>query len=614
MMLHESATPEPVRSSYHDRGDALAAAMPLSTIAAATFTSRLEPMTSNRSALPPLILLLPCVAVSLFFILAYWEHTLEDAMISFRYALRIAEHYPLGYWNRVGPAVEGYTSLLWVWILSLAGPKVDAITTLSKVCGVCAYLGIPTALIVIGSRRVLLPTVEERAFRRACSFAALATLLYIPLIWYAAIGMETTLFTLLITAVMLAPVTVDDVPTLTALNVLAITTRPDGTVFVLCSVLSFLVLDRYNKPRRAYVLALAALAIAALFIWRVAYYGYPMPNTYYAKAGGAGLMHVTAGIHYVGTWALSHPFLILPPLALLVVTRFGRRQPLSALFLTLLGTLCIYGLLIIKVGGDDYAAFPYWRHALQITPLLSFLTFYSLEQLQAPSRTTAAVLACFFVWPLLGLVPNAQSANLRDHAFDGLRRDHLLANQPFNPFFIWMRSLTDARTVVSTSLAGELPLAVDAIHIDVLGLNDEFIAHHGSFDPQGVIDSKSDMSYVMSRRPDIVEGYVAASSILQQRPLSELIEARPKMVMEMFTNEVFRNEYVFVTNAPYKLFDRAIFMRKDYYEERMRRGDVLQAIPVMQVLDSYGGLGRIATTTGGFEKQPSVLSREQAAH
>lgn len=76
-------------------------------------------MTNNRSALPPLILLLPCVAVSLFFVVAYWGHTLEDAMISFRYALRFAEHYPLGYWNRVGPAVEGYTSMLWVWILCL---------------------------------------------------------------------------------------------------------------------------------------------------------------------------------------------------------------------------------------------------------------------------------------------------------------------------------------------------------------------------------------------------------------------------------------------------------------------------------------------------------------
>ncbi len=570
---------------------------------------RLESMTFNRSALPSPILLLPCAAVSLFFILAYWEHTLEDAMISFRYALRIAEHYPLGYWNRVGPAVEGYTSMLWVWILSLAGPRVDAITTLSKISGVIAYLGIPTALILIGGRRVLLPGVEERAFRRACSFAALATLLYLPLIWYAAIGMETTLFALLVTAVMLAPVTVDDLPTLTALNVLAITTRPDGTVFVLCSALSFLVIDKDNRPRRAYVLVFAVLAIAALFIWRVAYYGYPMPNTYYAKAGGAGLMHVTAGIHYVGTWALSHPFLILPPAALLIATRLGRRNDLPPLFLAILGTLCVFGLMIIKVGGDDYAAFPYWRHALQITPVLSFLTFYSLEQLQASSGVTALVLASFFVWPLLGLVPNVQSANLRDHAFDGLRRGRPMANQPFNPFFLWMRPLTDSRTLISTSLAGELPLAVDATHIDALGLNDEFIAHHGGFDPHGTIDSKSDMTYVMSRRPDIVEGYVSASSILRRLPLSELIKTRPKMVMDMFTNDLFRNEYVFVTNAPYSSFDRAIFMRKDFYEQLVRRGDPLRAIPVAEVLDAYGELRRVAATVddhGGVARKAPV--------
>jgi hypothetical protein len=73
------------------------------------------------------------------------------------------------------------------------------------------------------------------------------------------------------------------------------------------------------------------------------------------------------------------------------------------------------------------------------------------------------------------------------------------------------------------------------------------------------------------------------------------MKTRPKMVMDMFSNEVFRNDYVFVTNAPYQFFDRAIFMRKDFFEGRLRRGDRLQAISVQQALDAYGELGRVVT-------------------
>jgi hypothetical protein len=117
------------------------------------------------------------------------------------------------------------------------------------------------------------------------------------------------------------------------------------------------------------------------------------------------------------------------------------------------------------------------------------------------------------------------------------------------------------------------------------------------------------MTYVMSRRPDIVEGYVSASSILRRLPLSELIKTRPKMVMDMFTNDLFRNEYVFVTNAPYSSFDRAIFMRKDFYEQLVRRGDPLRAIPVAEVLDAYGELRRVAATVddhGGVARKAPV--------
>jgi arabinofuranosyltransferase len=541
----------------------------------------------SASIAVPMTLVVLGILFSALVLSIYGEHLLDDAMISFRYALRLSEHYPIGFWNREGPPVEGYTSALWVWLLSFAGPDVSRITTAAKAYGLICYLAIPASLLFLSRTETSPSELDPEAFKEACRYSAVATLVYIPLAWYATTGMETTLYALLITLVVFAPIRVHNVIVISLLNLLLITVRPDGILFAGGSAAYFLIFDSANRKRRVFILAYCLTMFGVVLVSRYLYFGEPMPNTYYAKAGGVGLMHVEYGLQYVGAWAISHWYLLIP-LGLLTGRLLRRpHDTISGRFPVAVGAgLLVYAALIIRVGGDNYAAFPLWRHAVQLMPLIFFLTFYALAVLRANRGIKLSMLLCIAALPVFMLLPTSQSKLLQEQAREGLHRAHFFSNRPFNPFFVWMRSISSDNTLISTSLAGELPLAVDATCIDSLGLNDEFIAHHGTFDPRGPVDSKSDMNYVISRRPDIIEGYMSATSILQGKKYSELIAVsrRTQMLQTLLSNHYFKENYMFVTNAPYQYFDRALFVHKDFLQKSVRSGIPLEAVPVSQAI------------------------------
>ena len=116
----------------------------------------------------------------------------------------------------------------------------------------------------------------------------------------------------------------------------------------------------------------------------------------------------------------------------------------------------------------------------------------------------------------------------------------------------------------------------------MLGLNDRHIAKKGTFEKQGPVDSKIDVAYVLRRNPDVIDGYVAATDLLKNRCPDAFKGWRAEMLGQMFASPNFRQNYYFVTNAPYHLLDRAIFVRASFYARA--RGQGMQAIPVNQLV------------------------------
>jgi len=53
------------------------------------------------------------------------------------------------------------------------------------------------------------------------------------------------------------------------------------------------------------------------------------------------------------------------------------------------------------------------------------------------------------------------------------------------------------------------------------------------------------------------------------------------MILEMVTSPTFQREYVFVRNAPYTGLDRAVFLRRDFWEAHPRRAE-LDCVPIAE--------------------------------
>ena len=471
--------------------------------------------------------------------------TLDDAYITFRYARHLAEGYGLGAWNRTGERVEGYSSLLWTLMLGGAAWLGLDVRIASKVFGTAAAL---TVIAVLFRRRDDRPAVLTGVFLA----------LYLPFTLYAASGMEAVAFTSLVTLALVGPAQWQPI-----VAPLLIAMRPEGALVAGLDVLAL----AWRRERWRWIAATAIAAgvtLMAIAVHRWIAYGALAPNTYYAKVAGGGIGHVQLGLSYVGGWMLAHaviiPFLVIGAFA---VIRAGDRRGLTCL--TLAVAFIVY---MASAGGDPPSAFPAWRQFVHVAPAWVLVAMTGLTAVVRGRR-----------WRQVGAaVALTLAADL------GV----LLANRGGGPrpgnavYYAWIASVARPTTTISSSYGGALPYIVDGVHIDALGLNTPHIARHGTFDPDGPQDSKTDMRWVIEQRPDIVEGYLSGLALLRGAGPDEIIGARRrKMILEMVSSPRFQREYVFVRNAPYDGMDRAVFLRRDFWEAHPRR-DTLDCVPVAE--------------------------------
>ena len=493
------------------------------------------------------MLLLAFAAISITTALAVIlsRATLDDAYITFRYARHLAEGYGFGAWNHVGEHVEGYSSLLWMLLLAGAARLGVDVPTASKV------LGIAAALIVIGA-------LVSRRDDRPAFLAGLFLALYVPFLLYAASGMEAVAFTCLVTLALIGPAAWQPIvaPLLVAM-------RPEGALVTAIDVLAL----AWRGERRRWIVATAAtggLTFAAIAVHRWVTYHAFAPNTYYAKVADGGIGHVKLGAVYVGGWMIAH-LLVVAFLVIGAVTVWRARDRRGV---TCLALLLAYICYMASAGGDPPTAFPLWRQFVHVAPAWVLVAMTGLASIlrHRPWTQVAAVVGLALA-ANLGIVLVQGRGGPRPGALD---------------YVAWLTSLSTPTTTISSSYGGALPFLVDAVHIDALGLNTPYIARHGTFDPDGPQDSKTDMRWVVEQRPDIIEGYLSGKALLRGGNPNEIVGSlRRKMVLEMVSSPRFQRDYVFVRNAPYDRMDRAAFLRADFWKTHPRR-DMLDCVPVNQ--------------------------------
>jgi len=313
------------------------------------------------------------LAVAAAFAQAWWlRWTCDDAYISFRYAQHFVEGHGLVFnLDPLEAPVEGYTNFAWTMWLALGmllGFTGDAIAGWASLWGALCHGGTVMLLASIAWRasggRAVVPIA-------ACAFAAVHHAASL-----APAGLETAMFTLLVTVLLRFTLDLRCVQKawlMGFVGVLLAMTRPDGGLFVAIAglfVLSDSVRRRAPRLLVAYVVPFVVTFVPYL-IWRRLYYGYWVPNTFFAKS--AADPYPSQGLLYV--WEFLKCYYALIPVVLLPLF-YAIRKPdlLSSVsgwlgrrpHLVILAFVLPYVAFVAWVGGD----FMFARFLVPVLPAL----------------------------------------------------------------------------------------------------------------------------------------------------------------------------------------------------------------------------------------------------
>jgi len=320
----------------------------------------------------------------------------DDAFISFRYSKHLAEGHGLRYNVGEDPPVEGYTNFLWVLVLTpleaMGWATPVWARVLSAACGVVLVWRV-TRFLALGLDLPWLGLIASALF-----FATLP-----PVAVWSTSGLATlpnALLFFLVFEFLLGTTRPRGLAGGMAC-VLLILIRADGFVWVagligLTALEALLRRDRTAIKPLVLCTVISAVALGGLIGFRLAYFGWAMPNTFYAKVGFNATIF-ERGWKYLVSFLLALPHLPLAVVAgVAVVWRRGSDWPVARqVALIALGT---FGYAVI-VGGDFMAM---WRLFVPTMPFVAILFGVAIRRLCA---RPVAVLGCAVSAVVLSLLP-----------------------------------------------------------------------------------------------------------------------------------------------------------------------------------------------------------------
>jgi hypothetical protein len=274
--------------------------------------------------------------------------------------------------------------------------------------------------------------------------------------------------------------------------------RPEGTLALAVVVVVLVVgLVREGKGLRAFsdatkVLGAAIAVYAPWELFRVVYYGSYVPNTFFAKSGGAPSWMIERGATYLLDAATKGPLVPLV-LAIIIVPRAFRKFEVLAPSAVALA----FVLFTLWVGGDYL---PFGRFVVPVIPLLAFAAAAAFDEMaNRLSIGAARALACIVC--LAGLL--AHFGETRVRAFENATQRYAIAAA-------WLRDHATSEMLVATPAAGIIGWTTKAHVLDEFGLTDAYTARH--LDPH--LDAaklrapagheRGNADYLLERSPDVV--------------------------------------------------------------------------------------------------------------
>lgn len=416
----------------------------------------------------------------------------DDAYIGFRYLDNWLHGVGLVY--NPGERVEGYTNFLWIVLLAplrLLGLELELASL---------FLSLPALALIIWA---VFRTASTLAGRTGAGLAgALLVASSTHLAQWTTSGMETTCFAALIAlANQQLALRRRHSARSSLLFALAVLTRPPGALLAAVAFAAAVPWRGQERVQALRRLAGPALLFAAIplahLAFRLAYYGLPLPNTFYAKLSGDLPSLIPMGLTYLERFLVSGGIVLIgcPLLGLL------ERRSYNWVMLALVGQIIAYLAYVVWIGGDY---FPFHRFVAPIIPTLAVLAGVGLEaaaQRFGPrgERTLpAGALLLAIVQVGLSYGSSEQRA----------LRQVVIARHERELVSVWLKSHLPPDTMLAINAAGIIPYRTGMPTVDMLGLNDRHIARApvgpGGDSQTFVGHFKHDGEYVCSRAPDVV--------------------------------------------------------------------------------------------------------------
>jgi len=419
----------------------------------------------------------------------------DDAFISYCYARNLAEGKGLVF--NPGERVEAYSNFLYVllmapafWVTNNDGAYFFSIS-LNLMFACAAFL-----LFVADLRKRL---GESSALAGALLFA-LCLLLWVAV----ASGLETPLVLAIAIAIWVMTEQVASEPTPRAVYLLCLAmvasllARADG--FIIVGVALFYLLLKRQFRALAVCASVVVAAMGIYELWRVIYYGYPLPNSYYVKVAGPMGLRVSNAYEQLSTIAAIEglmPFLLVIPFVL--VEKIRKAPERSGRIAEEISFDLVFPVVWLAywfyIGGDIF-----WdRFLIVLYPLgiFALLRFFAGNASAKVLTFVVVTLAVMEVAPPLKVDPRF---HYRFNEYDCL----ITAGK-------FLRQNYPGKTV-ATGAIGKLPFFSGLYTQDMLGLADPVLAHRSVADhPFELGHMKYDSDYSLSRKPDLIADWIQES-------------------------------------------------------------------------------------------------------
>ena len=432
------------------------------------------------------VLLIAVLAVCAFWMLFRYQRNVtptEDALMLYRYARNLANGYGVR-WNIGDAPVDGATDFLFMAATAgLARIAHIGVIAAGRILILTSQV-LSVAVLFAGARR-LLGANRWIAAAFACylcagpavkqalgGFAAPCLGLFVLCCWCAAVWYAGG-----------RPTWVRGLP-MAAFGLLAGLTRPEGVLItgILWLALAVLVGWRRAVPALVSIAAVFALLGGPYFLWRWHYFGYPLPNPFYIKGGG----HLYPDSVVQASINLS--VMLAPAMPLLPLGWLSRRTAriTSAIVVALVCFALMWGLL--NNWNNHMMRFQYSMVPAVLFTMPAVVAratqIFDRERMNALRPAAKRILAaCLLLATVAAMSYFDREFPFRSTA--GGMRDFARRIAPLG---------RDGSTMVVTE-AGALPFYSQWRVIDALGLNDEYIAHHG-----GLITP----SYLAQQNPAVI--------------------------------------------------------------------------------------------------------------